>query len=73
MGKILLGMGCVSYKTQRPHCKSLINLHHMRNNGIEVNDMAASNRGTQNIIIQRDGRSSSILLDSDGDIMIMQL
>ena len=57
------------YNIQITQLDSLINLHHLRQNGIIVNDVAKQHGGSQYLKIRLDGEINSVKLEFDGDIM----
>ena len=51
----LLGFGNLTYDSRVIQHESLFNSHHMRQNGVKVNDVAKKHGGTQNLEIKVEG------------------
>ena len=51
----LLGFGNVTHDSRKTQHESLLNSHHMRNNGVKVNDVAKKHGGEQNLELKVEG------------------
>ena len=69
----LLGFGNVTHDSRKKQHEPLLNSHHMRNNGVKVNDVAKKHGGEQNLELKINGRIIRIPLIFDGDIMKLDL
>ena len=71
---VLLGFGNLSYDRRIAQNESLLNSHHLRRNGVQVNDIAKQHNGKQNIEVS-DGQGGilDIPLKFDGDIVTLDL
>ena len=73
-GKVmLLGVGNVTYDVRHTQYESLLNLHHLRTSGVDVQDIAKCHGGLQRLEITVDNEIHHIPLDFDGDIMTIPL
>ena len=74
IGKIiLLGVGNATYDARATQYESLLNSHHLRSNGVDVQDIARCHGGLQRLEIKVGQEINYIPLDFDGDIMKLQL
>ena len=69
----LLGFGNVSFDSRISQHESLLNSHHLRDNGCVINDVAKKHGGKQNMEIKVDNQLTKIPFSFDGDIMMLKL
>ena len=70
---ILLGVGNATYDSRTTQYESLLNSHHLRSNGVDVQDIAKIHGGLQMLEIKQGDVKHQVPLDFDGDIMKLNL
>ena len=71
---VLLGLGEAAYERRTTQYESLWNSHHLRNNGIVVDDVSKASGGSQCIkLVDHDGKERIIPLKFNGDIMTLDI
>ena len=71
---VLLGVGNATFDRRPSQFESLWNSHHLRDNGVIVDDVAESHGGEQCLKVKTfDGKHCSIPLKFDGDIMKVEI
>ena len=70
---ILLGVGNATHDARTTQYESLLNSHHLRSNGVDVQDISRRHGGLQRLEIKVGQEINYIPLDFDGEIMKINL